>query len=96
MKRFRSVDVTNPANITKAMGYSISWPGMLPVTTSGTRARPAVRAVISDRHKPLFRPRKISAGPNGSSSSVFQMPIVAHQHDGVASRDSQDRHEADQ
>lgn len=35
-----TVEVTSPPRMTTAIGCSISWPGMLPMLTSGTSARP--------------------------------------------------------
>ena len=35
-----------PPRMTTAIGYSISWPAMLPATTSGTSASPVASAVI--------------------------------------------------
>ena len=39
--------------MTNAIGYWISWPGLLPVTTRGTSAKPVVSAVMTLRRKVL-------------------------------------------
>ena len=44
--RFKSVDVNSPPRITIAIGYSTSYPGLLPLKASGKRPSPAVAAVI--------------------------------------------------
>ena len=67
--RLRSVEVTRPPRMTTASGYSISWPGLLPAMTSGTRARPVVRAVIRIGASRSSAPRRTRARPNGSPSS---------------------------
>jgi hypothetical protein len=67
--RLSSVDVAKPPRITNAIGYSISWPGLLPVISSGTSAKPVVNAVIRIGARRSSAPRMMSSGPKGTPSS---------------------------
>src|SRR5689334_23266278 len=44
--RFSNVDVNRPPRMTIAIGYSTSYPGLLPLSASGSNPRPAARAVM--------------------------------------------------
>ena len=69
-KRFRAVDVTNPPRMTTAIGYSISCPGMFPLTTSGSNASAAQEAVIKMGSSRSSAPRRASSLPKATPSLV--------------------------
>ena len=68
MNRLTNVDVMSPPMITIAIGCSISWPGMLPPTISGTIASAVASAVIMIGESRSSAPRMTSAGPKGMPS----------------------------
>ena len=82
--------------MTIAIGYSISWPAMLPASSSGTRASPVVSAVIMIGASRSFAPWMTRPGPKGTPSSCLQVLVVADEHDAVAGHDAEHREEADQ
>ena len=55
--------------MTMAMGYSISWPAMLPAISSGTSARPVVSAVIRIGASRSLAPWITRSRPKGTPSS---------------------------
>ena len=82
--------------MTIAIGYSISWPGMSPAISSGTSAKPVVRAVIMIGASRSFAPLDDQARPEGHALLLLQVLVVADQHDAVPGHDAEHREEPDQ
>ena len=64
------MEVNKPPRITTARGYSISCPGLFPVSARGKRASPVASAVIRIGASRSSAPRRTRPTPNGTPSSV--------------------------
>ena len=88
--------MTRPPRITTAIGYSISWPGLLPVMARGNERQAGGQGGHQDRGEPLLRAAQDQSEAERLAFLRLQVAVVADQHDAVAGRDAQHRHEPDQ
>ena len=79
-----------------AIGYSISWPGMSPTTTKGTRASGGRQRGHQDRRQPLSRPAQDQPGTESLAFIALEMLTVVDQKNAVARRNAEHREKADQ
>jgi hypothetical protein len=82
--------------MTTASGCSISWPGIWPVTTSGTTASPVASAVIRIGDSRSRAPRRTSSGTEALALVPLQVLEVVDHQDAVARGDPHHGEEAHQ
>ena len=88
--------MTSPPRMTTASGYSISWPGLLPLIDERHQGQAGGQGGHQDRREPFFGTAQHQLHAERLALVFLQVAVVADQHDAVAGGDAQHRDEADQ